>query len=333
MTQECGLSCTHCRISSGKTCLSELTTQEGKTVLDKIAVHYQPIIIMTGGDPLLRKDFLELAAHGTSVGLKMVVASCGYGITPEFVAQMKQAGIMAVSLSLDGKDEESHDAFRNQPGSYQAIVNAARVLQEAGMAFQINTTITKKNVDCIDAILAKAKQLGAGAFHPFLFVPTGKGKDIARYSLTADEYEAVLRHVADLSREDPGFRFKPTCAPQYHRIIKQKGFQSRGRPLGDGCMGGKSFAFISAMGDIKICGFLDVSAGNLREHAFDFHDIWQNAELLKDLRNFDNYHGKCGYCTYKAVCGGCRARAYEQQGDYLGDEPFCQFDAHRQDAV
>ena len=348
MTKECKLSCEHCRIGvapnftidkftdSGHGTENipkllhaptmELGTAECKKMLDSIAAHFKPIIIMTGGDPLLRDDFLELAAYGSSLGLKMVVASCGYGITDEFAKKMIDAGILAVSLSLDGDNEETHDEFRNEKGSYKKVIEAAHILKEANLKFQINTTVTKKNFDSLDNIQSIAKDLEASQFHPFMFVPTGKGKDISKYSLTADEYENVLLHIYELSQNEPDMQFKPTCAPQYNRIVLQNSDNEIDKhKLGIGCMGGKSFAFISSIGEVKICGFLDIIAGKLKEHNFDFNDIWQNSDLFNKLRNFDNYNGKCGTCNYRYVCGGCRARAYELSKDYLGEEPFCQF--------
>ncbi len=329
MTKRCKLSCEHCRISNNSLePVNELNTTEGKKLLENIAKHYKPIIIMTGGDPILRADFLELARYGTSKGLKMVAASCGYGITPEFAKKMKKSGIMAVSLSLDGNDEKSHDEFRKQNGSFKEIMRAAKILKETGIPFQINTTVTKKNADSLDDILRTAKEIGASQFHPFLFVPTGKGKDISEYSLNAAEYEKVLTHIFELSCDDPDFTFKPTCAPQYNRIILQKKTDKAKNELGHGCMGGKSFAFISSTGEVKICGFLDVAAGNLPECNLDFNSIWQNSTLFQSLRDFNNYHGKCGTCCYRNVCGGCRARAHEETGDYLDDEPFCEFNGN-----
>ncbi|MFH1504982.1 MAG: radical SAM protein [Candidatus Omnitrophota bacterium] len=333
MTKECKLSCEHCRISSiGNDLTRDLTTGEGKKVLKGIAAYFKPIIIMTGGDPVLRKDFLEIAAFGSSLGLKMVVASCGYGLTLEFAKKMKDAGILAVSLSIDGENEEAHDAFRNQQGSFKMVIEAANTLKQAELNFQINTTVTKKNAASLDNILAIAKKLGAKQFHPFMFVPTGKGKNISNHSLSADEYEKALTHIHGLAEKETDLQFKPTCAPQYNRIVLQNTYDkevSHGK-LGSGCMGGKSFAFISSYGEVKICGFLNVVAGRLPEHNYNFYDIWQNSELFNRLRNFDNYNGKCGVCGYRSVCGGCRARAYEENGDYLGEEPFCVFDNTRQ---
>ncbi|MBF0252422.1 MAG: radical SAM protein [Candidatus Omnitrophica bacterium] len=323
MTTDCGLSCVHCRIGRETYQNEPLSTDEGKKLLDSIASKYKPIIIMTGGDPLLREDFLELAEYGTSLGLKMVVASCGYGITPELVNKMQTAGIMAVSLSIDGADEKTHDTFRQAPGSFKKIIEAAGILKLSGMPFQINTTITKLNSGSIDEIFELAKGLGAKQFHPFLFVPTGKGKDIAKYSLTAFEYEIILKHIYELSLKNSDILIKPTCAPQYNRIILEH--DPDNTRVSQGCMGGKSFAFISSFGEVRICGFLDMPAGNIRDHKYDFNDIWDHSHLFNSLRYPENFKGKCGLCMYHTVCSGCRARAYEVQTDYLGDEPFCEY--------
>jgi len=186
-----------------------------------------------------------------------------------------------------------------------------------------DTTVTKMNIYSLEKILALAKKLGATEFHPFMFVPTGKGKEISEYSLSAVEYETILSRINKLSKQDKSIRFNPTCAPQYNRIVLQNNPDNK--RVGQGCMGGKSFAFISSTGDVQICGFLNMPAGNLRDHKNDFNDIWENSYLFKSLRDPANYKGKCGECLYHTVCGGCRARAYEENGDYLSDEPFCNF--------
>ena len=327
MTKECELSCEHCRISPENYCSNnDLTTQEAKTILSSVAAHFKPIIIMTGGDPLLRKDFGELAEFGTSLRLTMVVASCGFGITREMAKRMKNAGVAAVSFSIDGEDEASHDAFRKTQGSFGKIMEAAAILRQMDIRFQINMTVTKQNVHSIDKVFRIAKDIGAAQFHPFLFVPTGAGRQISKHSLTSEGYENVLTHIYELSKKEKTISFNPTCAPQYNRIVLQYDEGADRKHLAGGCMGGKSFAFISSTGEVKACGFLDVVAGNLRGQDLDFYKVWEQSKLFLQLRNFCEYNGKCGFCRYRGVCGGCRARAYEVLEDYLGEEPYCEYD-------
>jgi len=211
-----------------------------------------------------------------------------------------------------------------------AGIEAAR---RAGLPFQINTTVTRTNMREIEVILDLAITLGAVAFHPFLLVPTGRGRDLQAQLLSAAEYERVLRRIYELKERSP-IPFKPTCAPHYYRILRQCA-ASAGREftcethgldaMRRGCMGGINFAFISHVGKLQICGFLDEEAGDLRQSGYSFAKLWEQAPLFKTLRDFGNYKGNCGGCEYLRWCGGCRARAYAVTGDYLAQEPFCAY--------
>jgi heme b synthase len=320
ITRSCVLSCAHCRAAAHRGPYEgELSTGECYRVLDEIASVSKPILILTGGEPLLRPDVFDIARRGTALGLRVVLATCGSVVTAENAREMRESGIRRVSVSLDGGGAEFHDAFRG-------IAH----LREAGVEFQVNTTVTRRNAGQLGEIMDLAVRLGASAFHPFLLVPTGRGKELEGDELSPAQYEEVLGWVWERSQSAP-IHVKPTCAPHYHRIMRQKG-PSGGRPaaprhglhsLTRGCMGGCSFCFISHVGDVQICGFLDMTAGNVRRESFS--DIWRDSAFLLSLRDFDGYHGKCGYCEYRKVCGGCRARAYAVTGDYLAEEPFCTY--------
>ncbi|MFW6287020.1 MAG: radical SAM protein [Candidatus Sumerlaeota bacterium] len=339
VTRTCNLACKHCRAGAqNRRYEQELSTEECKEVLESIAAFCKPIIILTGGEPMLRGDIFQIASYGTSLGLRMVMAPCGYLITPETVHKMKDSGIQRISLSIDAATAEKHDAFRGVPGAFDTVMRAAEVVRQNGLDFQVNTTIHKGNIDELPEILDLAIQLGAKAFHPFLLVPTGRASNMAGQEISAEQYEEVLEWVYSMQEKTP-ILFKPTCAPHYHRIARQKGGAPKAHPhakghpgsghpgglqsLSKGCMGGQSFAFISHVGKVQICGFLEESAGDLRESELDFRDIWDHSKLFQDVRNIDGYSGKCGYCEFRKVCGGCRARAFAMSGDYLAEEPFC----------
>ncbi len=342
VTRTCNLNCRHCRaVAKNQQYESEFSTDEMKRVLDSIAAFCKPIIILTGGEPMMRDDIYEIASYGTSLGLRMVMAPCGYFINPETIARLKESGISRISLSIDGSSAESHDAFRQVPGAFDKVIAAARMCTEHGLEFQVNTTVHKGNLDELPAILDLAIKLGAKAFHPFLLVPTGRAKNMAGQEISPEEYERVLEWVYDMQEKTP-ILFKPTCAPHYHRIVRQKGGPAKpshpggghpggapkGHPgglhgLSKGCMGGQSFAFISHVGKVQICGFLEEEAGDLREADYDFQKVWDESELFREIRDIDAYGGKCGYCEYRKVCGGCRARAFAMSGDYMAEEPFC----------
>ncbi|MCX5858181.1 MAG: heme b synthase [Deltaproteobacteria bacterium] len=332
VTRSCNLACVHCRAAS--VCgpyAGELTTDEGKKLLDDIASFSNPVIILTGGEPLLRPDIYELAAYGDKKGLRMVLATNATLVTEAIARKMLEAGIKRVSVSIDGLDAESHDRFRGVPGAFDGSMAGIAAMRKAGMEFQINTTITQANLAQIEGILELALRLGAAAHHIFLLVPTGRGKDLADQEITPGDYEKTLHWFSEKSRTCP-IQLKATCAPHYYRIFHQGKKQAsaastaggHGHPfhtMTRGCMGGSSFCFISHTGQVQPCGYLELDCGQVKEKAFA--EIWKNSEIFRNLRDLQQFKGKCGRCEFIRVCGGCRARAYETTGDYLAEEPFC----------
>ncbi|MDG5815161.1 radical SAM protein [Chitinispirillales bacterium ANBcel5] len=332
VTRSCNLKCRHCRASAGNgPYKDEFSTEECEQVLTNIASFAKPIVILTGGEPMLRPDIYHLAKLGTDLGLKMVMAPCGTFLTPLTCIQLKMAGIQRISLSLDGATARTHDKFRGVEGAFTSVLAGAAAARAAQLEFQINTTVTRINVGELSEIFELAKQIGAVSFHPFLLVPTGRGKQLADFVLSAQEYERVLNWVYE-KRGSEGISIKPTCAPHYYRVLRQRereagrtvSYQSHGLDaVTRGCLGGHGFAFISHTGSVQMCGFLEKSAGNLRDTAMDFKAIWHESIFFKEIRNIANYKGRCGICKYRTVCGGCRARAFAISGNYYSEEPFC----------
>ncbi len=330
MTQACNLACVHCRAGAcPEADPNELTTDEGKALIDGIAQVAKPILIMTGGEPLMRKDFFELAVYAKSAGLRAVLATNGILISSEVAREIASVGIPRVSISLDGPAAADHDVFRGVTGAFEGSMKGIENLKSQGVGFQINTTLTKRNRHQLAEIMAMAERIGAEAFHVFLLVPTGRAKDMAGEEMGPEEYEETLRELYRLGR-DSTLETKATCAPQYYRILRQEakkegvevteqmfGLNARTR----GCLGGLSFVFVSHIGELQPCGYFDVQAGSVREHTFQ--DLWEHADLFKELRTFSLLEGKCGRCDYLRFCGGCRARAYESSGSYLAEEPYC----------
>jgi heme b synthase len=329
-TRNCNLSCVHCRASATMEPYSgELDTTAAFCLLDQIAEVGQPIIILTGGEPLLREDIYKIAAHGTAKGLRMVMAPNGLLVTPEAARQMVDSGIKRISISIDGDSAESHDRFRGVQGAFEGALKGIENAKAAGIEFQINTTITKTNLDQIPSIFKLAETLGAVAHHIFLLVPTGRGKYIVDQEIDAREYEQTLNWFYE-QRDKTHLQLKATCAPHYYRILRQRAksegktvsFQTHGLDaVTRGCLAGTGFCFISHRGIVKPCGFLDLNCGDVTRQPFG--EIWQNSEIFKKLRDTSQLKGKCGVCEYRRVCGGCRARAYEATGDYLAAEPLC----------
>ncbi len=331
-TRRCNLSCVHCRAEAEDHVYdNELDTKDSLRLLDQIREVGQPIIILTGGEPLLRDDIFDIAAHGTNIGLRMVMAPNGTKITPENAMRMKESGIKRISISLDGSTADTHDSFRGVPGAYNGALKGIAIAKEAGVDFQINTTITKTNLDQIPKILALAEKLGAAAHHIFLLVPTGRGKYIVDQEIDATEYEQTLNWFYD-QRDKTSLQLKATCAPHYYRILRQRAkkdgkkvtFETHGLDaVTRGCLAGTGFCFISHTGRVQTCGFLDVTCGDIRKNTFK--EVWEGSKVFNKLRDFKNLEPKCGLCEYKSVCGGCRARAHEATGDYLAEEPLCTY--------
>jgi len=329
-TRNCNLSCVHCRASATLGPYDgELDTPEGFRLLDQIAEVGQAIVILTGGEPLLRPDIFEIAAYGHRLGLRMVMAPNGTLITADIARRLAAAGIQRLSISLDGATADTHDEFRKVPGAFDGALRGIAHIKRAGIPFQINTTVTQLNLDQIPKIQQLAVELGAVAHHIFLLVPTGRGKYIVDQAISAEEYERTLNWFYDQRGRTP-LELKATCAPHYYRILRQRSAQD-GAPVSfqthgldavtRGCLGGIGFCFVSHVGDVQPCGFLDTLCGNVRQASFA--DIWKHAEVFTALRDYDRLEGKCGRCEFKRVCGGCRARAFEATGDYLAEEPLC----------
>ena len=309
----------------------ELDTPASLRLLDQIAETGSPIVILTGGEPLLRPDIFELARYGTDKGLRMVMAPNGTLVNDGNVRKMLDSGIQRISISIDGATKDRHDAFRGVDGAFDGAMIAIRSAKAAGLEFQINTTISKLNHDQIPEILTLAENLEAAALHIFLLVPTGRGKYIIDQEISAEDYESTLNWFYD-QRDKTRLQLKATCAPHYYRILRQRAraegktvsFQTHGLDaVTRGCLGGTGFCFISHTGIVQPCGFLDLNCGDVTRQSFA--EIWRTSEVFLRLRDYKNLKGKCGICEYKAVCGGCRARAYEATGDYLAEEPLCAY--------
>ncbi len=351
-TKACNLRCQHCRaVPEAERSRVELTTKEAFGLIDQIAEIAKPVLILSGGEPLYRSDIFDIGAYGFSKGFRMALATNGTMIDRPIAEQIKGTGFSRVAISLDGAVPATHDAFRGIPGSHARAVDALRLLREAGVSTQINSTIARHNVKELPALLDLALSLDADALHIFMLVPVGCGVSIAdREMLPADEYERVLNWFYDQSKSVT-IDLKATCAPHYFRVRAQRIVEERkhgdrstpfvavgtqmkaapdpggGRPLSAmtrGCLAGTAVCFVSNAGDIYPCGYLPVSAGNVRQQKFG--EIWSRSAVFEKLRDSSALGGKCGICKYEGICGGCRARAFSDNGDYLAEEPFCTYE-------
>jgi len=349
-TAGCNLECVHCRrIDVAKELMrNDLSTAESLKFVENLAAFAKPILVLSGGEPLFRPDIFTIAKHAGQCGLTVALATNGTLITEPVAAQIVEAGVRRVAISIDGADEVTHDKFRRQPGSLAAALAGFGHLKKLGMSLQINCTITKHNVDQIDLLYEKVVALGADALHLFMLVPVGCGVQIAESNaLPAEEYERVLNWMYDKSKLGQ-LHLKATCAPHYFRIMRQRAAgehirieatHSHGKPQGaghhhdmsamtKGCLAGSAICFVSHSGEVFPCGYLPVSAGNVRKQ--ELREIWEGAEVFQRLRNPDELEGKCGCCEFKKICLGCRARAfYEAGGNYMAEEPYCLYEPKR----
>jgi heme b synthase len=336
VTRSCNLFCAHCRASanSGRH-EGELDTQDCYSIIDQILEVGKPVLILTGGEPLLREDIFSIAEYAARNGLRVVMGSNGTLITPGIAAKLKDVPLSRVSVSLDFPAAELQDRFRGQPGAYKAALAGIENLRGAGIEVQVNCTLTKMNIGYLDDLINLAVSAGAVAFHPFFLVPTGRGRGLENVELSTAEYEQALNWIYDKQLElGSSIFFKPTDAPHYLRVMKQRqkfdgqaalprvpGNHGAMQTISRGCLAGTGFCFISHVGQVQGCGYLEVKAGDLKKQSFA--QVWDDSPLFTKLRDLANLKGKCGACEYKRLCGGCRARAFESTGDYLEAEPYC----------
>jgi len=331
ITRKCELTCRHCRASAiNKNYDGEFATEEVFKTLDSIASKYPALLILTGGEPMMRKDIREIIRYAASKKLRVVMATCGISLSFELLKSLKSDGLSRISLSLDGSNAKSHDTFRGRDGAFLEIINCAKLAKSADLEFQINTTITTENIDTIIQINDIANDLGAVLHDLFLLVPTGRASILKNIELSSLQYEQTLKWIAE--EVITGKRkIRVTCAPQYARIFRQtcekfKIENTFDRQLvPNGCLAGNGFIFISHTGDLQPCGFFDIPCGNIRDFNYDFYAAVESSSTFKNISIKESYLGKCGACNYWNICKGCRARALAHGDDYMEDEPFCNY--------
>ncbi len=338
VTRACAYACVHCRADAMHTPdPNELNTEEALRLIDRLADFGSPILIFTGGDPMMRRDLHELIAYATQKGLRCSLTPTATALpTTARLEKVRDAGIRRIALSLDAPSAEIHDHFRQVAGSWQRTMDILHRAQKIGISVQVNTTISKHNVDILDDMVPFIQEVGAVQWSLFFLVPTGRAQ--VKNMISAEEHERTFNWLYDLSKTAP-FDIKSTAAPMYRRVAierkraEQDGdnpvtFQGAGFQYADGLNrptrgvnDGNGFLFISHVGDIQPSGFLPLTAGNVRTD--DVIDVYRNSQLFTDLRTPDKIKGRCGICEYRDVCGGQRGRAYGVTGDYLESDPAC----------
>ena len=342
-TRACNLACVHCRASAqAEPEADELTTPEVKTLIDNIASFSQPVFIISGGEPLMRKDVFEIASHARERGLRVALSPNGTLIDHAVAREILAAGIARVSVSIDGSCAARHDAVRGLAGAFDAAMQGLAACEANGIDFQLNTTVLRQTVDDLPAIHKLAIRLGAKAWHVFMLVPTGRGQ--SSDEISPEEYEDVLNWIYERT-QDSSVPIRVTCGPHFMRIVATHHRRDGELPglvrprtghggghghldrMSRGCLAGDGFCFVSHKGEVFPCGYLPLLAGDIRQQSF--REIYQGAPLFRALRDGTRLEGRCGVCEFRKVCGGCRARAYSTTGNVFAEEPFCTYQPQR----
>ncbi len=338
VTRACAYACVHCRADAQhKRDPRELSTAEAKALVDRLAAFGNaPILVFTGGDPMMRPDLFELIAYATEKGLRCSLTPTATALpTRERLEKVRDAGIRRIALSLDAPRPEVHDNFRQVPGSWQRTMDILHRAQYVGLSVQVNTTVSKHNVDILHEMVPFIQEVNAVQWSVFFLVPTGRAQ--AANMITAEQHEKVFNWLYDLSKSAP-FDIKSTAAPMYRRVaIQRKRAETDGKPVTfqgagfqyadglnrptKGVNDGNGFLFISHIGEIQPSGFLPITAGNVRQD--DVVEVYRHSQLFTDLRAPEKIKGQCGLCEFRDLCGGQRGRAYGLTGDYLESDPAC----------
>ena len=361
LTQRCNLECAHCYMSAfaGADTRGELTTAECRRVIDEIAeINPNVFLILTGGEPLLRRDIWDIAGYAADKRFTTVFGTNGVLLREREAKLMREHRVLGAAISLDSTDAKKHDAFRHLPNAWDGAVRATRVLADEGLDFSLHMSVTDWNVEEVPAMIDLARDLGAKVLNFFFLVRTGRGRDLT--DIDAAAYERILTYLAKVQGvgggppsfvqrllgrgpaaadpadkfEDPwstpvgradGLLIRAKCAPHFRRILYQLNPSS---PLlknyaHGSCPAGKYYCRITPEGDVTPCPYMPVAAGNLRERSFA--ELWRGAPVFDDLRD-PKLGGRCGACEFSKVCGGCRCRAYATYGDYLAEDPACGYE-------
>lgn len=339
VTRACALACVHCRAEAiPLRDPRELSTREAFDVVDQVVAAGRPILVVTGGDPLMRPDVFEILEYAVGAGLRVALSpSATARCTHAALQRARDAGVSRVHISLDGANAESHDRFRGVRGSFARTQRIIRELRELGVSLQVGTTVSRHSFRQLDEIAAIVRDSSAVMWSLFFLVPTGRGQ--VSDMLTAEEHEEVMNWLYDHAGKEP-FDVRTTAGMHYRRVAIQRSREAsvngaaravRGAGFAADSLGmsprgvndGDGFAFIDHLGNVCPSGFLQVPAGNVRERPLA--EIYRESPLFLALRDRSLLRGKCGRCEYRQVCGGSRARAYAMTGDYLASDPSCSY--------
>jgi len=319
LTQRCNLRCPHCYMSAGKKAVDELSTAECLALLGEMQGLGTEMVILTGGEPLLRKDIYELASATSERGMWVVMGTNGVLLTDTVAQKMIECGVKGVAISIDSIDAERHNSFRGGPNAWEHSVRGLEVAKANGLEVLVQTTVMEMNRHEIPQLIEFAREKGAWSFNLYFLVQTGRG--LQMNNLGVEATEEMLEDLVEVQESYRPMLVRSKCAPQFKRIAYHRG--KAGLESG-GCMAGTEYCRITPEGDVTPCPYMTVSAGNVREQSFT--EIWQSSSVFQDLRDPGRLKGRCGACEFKELCGGCRCRAYAGFDDYLEEDPACPYE-------
>lgn len=318
LTKKCNLRCPHCYMEAGRKAERELTTDECFTLIDEFKSLGTEMLILTGGEPLLRKDIFDIASYASSQGIWVVMGTNGVLITDSVVEKMIECGVKGVGISIDSLHPEKHNSFRGGPNAWEYSVRALEICHAHGMQVLVQTTVMDMNRDELPQLLEFAREKGAWSFNLYFLVQTGRGQEMS--DLSAQQTEEILTDLVNVQDQYRPMLVRSKCAPHFKRIAYEKGL---GGLESGGCMAGTQYCRVTPEGDVTPCPYMNAVAGNVLEQSFS--EIWETSPLLQQLRDRSQLKGRCGRCEFNELCGGCRCRAYAAFGDYLQEDPACTY--------
>ena len=326
LTRRCNLACAHCYLDAGTRAggdATELSTDEVRATIGQIAeLSRETMVVLTGGEPLMRPDIAELARAGADLGLMMVVGTNGTALTDARVAELRAAGVAGVGISVDSLDPERHDAFRGLPGAWARTMAGIDACRRGGLAFQIHFSVTEENAGELDAMLDFARSAGALVLNVFFLVCTGRGE---RYTgVGRATYDTVLARVTEAAHAETDLIVRAKCAPHFKRLAYERDPDwpitvAQGYEAG-GCLAGTRYCRVTPEGDVTACPYIEAPVGSVRDTGFA--EIWREAPMFQSLRA-PKLEGRCGACEYQKLCGGCRARPMAAGGDLMAEDSLC----------
>lgn len=329
LTRRCNLRCAHCYLDAGTLRdggAHELATSEVCSLLDQIAaLGPETMVVLTGGEPLLRPDILEIARHASGLDLMTVMGTNGMLLSDARVAALQEAGVWAVGISVDSLDAAYHDGFRGAPGAWAKTMAGLDACRRAGLMFQVHFSVTNDNAHELEQMIEFCRSSGAAVLNVFFLVCTGRGETYTNVS--AETYERVLRRVAEAARDEKELLVRARCAPHFKRMALEMkpplpvtlihGYEA------GGCLAGTRYARVTPEGEITPCPYIEEAVGSIRDSAFA--DIWRDAPMFRALRE-PRLEGRCGRCEYTRLCGGCRARPLAKFGSLMGEDFLCRYE-------